>query len=348
MLNYFPCGMVPTILSFFLALILTPLYLALARRLGITAKGRGKVLSFTPTGGGVALYLALIPGMWMGEAKFPLLLWIFGGAILLFGFLDDLFSFPALFKLLIQVVIVALWVSLSGVRVEYITHPLSSDPILPPAWLGGILSGFWILLLMNAWNLVDGMDGLAPSLGIISLSLLFILDFYGAITLPPLLPSLLGALLAFLPFNLPPARLYLGNAGSYLIGFLFGSLTAESHLKGLTAFTFFLSLALFALPVGDLLYAVLRRFFREPRARLSERILAILKPDEEHTHHLLEFSFRSKPRALLFLVLVSFALGSVGLLVTLLRHSFIGGFLIPVFFFLWIGFFILLHLRYRK
>jgi UDP-GlcNAc:undecaprenyl-phosphate GlcNAc-1-phosphate transferase len=343
--------MVSFFLSFFFTLILIPFYLQLSRRFGITAGGRRKELLFIPTGGGVPIFLALLLSSLIEGVRgrdIALLPLIFGGAILVFGFLDDLYPLPPLPKLFLQVLLLFFWVLLSGVRVEYITHPFSSDPILPPPWLGGILSGFWILLLINAWNLVDGMDGLAPSLGIISLSLLFVLDFYGAIALPPLLPPLLGALLAFLPFNLPPARLYLGNAGSYLIGFLFGSLTAESHLKGITAFTFFFSLALFAIPVGDLLFAVLRRFFREPRARLSERILAILKPDEEHTHHLLEFYFRSKPRALLFLVLVSFALGSVGLLVTLLRHSFIGGLLIPVFFFLWVGFFILLHLRYRK
>lgn len=345
--------LVAALTSFGATLVLTPLFILWARKFGIVFYREEKPLEMTVTAGGVPIFAGVLLGVIFAlgffrgaeELDFSITLLGFSGAVLLLGFIDDLYDISPWIKLLFQIGIIATWVKVSDVRVEYITHPFTGEPLSAPPVMGAFLAFLWVILLMNAWNLVDGIDGLATSLGIVSLTLLFLASGLGKSILPSVTAALLGGLLAFLPYNLPPARIYLGNAGSYTLGFVLGAITADTHLKAVLSFSFFTSLLLFAIPLGDLFYAVLRRFFGSPRGSFFQRLAAIVARDEEHIHHRLLKRFHSKHLALFVMVSTSLAFGVLGLFLNFLRNPKVARILLLAFLVLIPGVFLLLYWR---
>ncbi|MGQ0633578.1 MAG: MraY family glycosyltransferase [Planctomycetaceae bacterium] len=147
----------------------------------------------------------------------------------------------------------------------------------------GILSApftiFWLLGAMNALNLLDGIDGLAGIVGIIlSASLAFLALATGHETIAVIASVLAGGIAGFLWFNIPPASMYLGDAGSMLIGLLVGVLAIKASLKGPGTVLLAAPLALWTLPILDSAAAILRRM-------LTGR--SIYASDRAHLHHLL-------------------------------------------------------------
>jgi UDP-GlcNAc:undecaprenyl-phosphate GlcNAc-1-phosphate transferase len=163
-----------------------------------------------------------------------------------------------------------------GYRIEHFTDPVTLNHWQLPApvvWLATLL---WIVGITNAMNLMDGLDGLATGLGaIIGLTLTWICwqadqpvgVFVGV--------AFLGALLGFLPYNFPPARIFLGDTGALFIGFNLSLLALEGYRK-LSLLTFVVPLLALAVPLLDTGLSIYRRL----RRRAS-----ILSPDRQHIHH---------------------------------------------------------------
>lgn len=176
----------------------------------------------------------------------------------------------------------------------------------------GILIYLWVLAAINSVNLLDGADGVASTIGIImSASLGVMMLFQGKGIDAVIMFSITGALIAFLTFNFPPARVYLGDAGSMLIGFLLAAMAIRSTFKQSSLFAFMAPVALLAIPFIDTGAAIIRR-------RLTGR--SVFSVDRGHLHHaLLEKGY--SPVASLIWVALFCTITAVGGVLALLQQD---------------------------
>ena len=215
---------------------------------------------------------------------------VLGSMLLLaLGIVDDRWPLTARSKLVVQILAATVAIAY-GFRITHFSEPVTATTWeLPPPlmWAASIL---WIVGITNALNLMDGLDGLATGLGVIIGSTLTVIAwqanelvgvFVGA--------AFLGALLGFLPFNFPPARIFLGDTGALFVGFNLALLALEGYRK-LALLTFVVPLLALAVPLLDTTLSIYRRV----RRRAS-----ILSPDRQHMHHRLLESAGSHRSAVL-------------------------------------------------
>lgn len=248
---------------------------------------------------GLAVGLGLLAGTASASNVIPLLVLLGGAAILLVGALDDWIDLAPWQKLLGQAVAAGL--AAAGLAPRSLSFFGLDVSLGAAAWTVPFL---WVMALTNAVNLIDGLDGLAvttvasPFVALLGLAL-WEGDPLGAVVAG----AALGALVAFLPTNLPRARLLLGDAGAESLGYFLALLTLRlvSGRGGPTTWAAIPSLLLAAVPLADTGFAVLRR---------AARGRSILCGDEGHIHHRLARRFGSG-RAVLLLAAAS-ALCTVG------------------------------------
>ncbi len=164
----------------------------------------------------------------------------------------------------------------AGYRVDLVTNPVTGGSFTL-GWLALPFSLIWFISLSNAFNLIDGLDGLAAGVGLFSTVALFLLALMTANPfMAAIAAALAGGLLGFLPNNFAPARIYLGDSGSLTIGITLAALAVRSSLKGPVIITLAIPLMIFGVPLLDAGVTTLRRF-------LSGH--PIFRRDEEHLHH---------------------------------------------------------------
>jgi UDP-GlcNAc:undecaprenyl-phosphate/decaprenyl-phosphate GlcNAc-1-phosphate transferase len=302
-----------------LALILTPALLRLWSRFRFVQPAASDLHHThqhpVPRCGGLVLALAfLAAGSYLllqnptqsstGRLGWPILL----GALAMFGlgFADDVRRLGAKKKLFGQVFIASLIVA-AGIRIESVWVPYL-DMAVPLGTWGLLFTVFWIVLFTNLINLIDGTDGLAGGICLMLMVLLIFSVQSSDITL--MAAVMAGALLGFLRFNWPPARVYLGDGGAYLLGSLIGILTVVSCQKGTVLAALIAPLFVLTLPILDTFLAVVRRGLYG---------LPLFRPDRGHLHHRLmrvglsrqQIVLRLHAITLLFLMLAfaSFAYG---------------------------------------
>ncbi len=235
-------------------------------------------------------------------------------AIFVLGFWDDLKPLGARKKLLGQVLI-AIAVCAWGIGIQHFKIPFTATVIPLGGW-GVFITVFWLVGMANLINLIDGVDGLAAG---ICLMLMVLLAYVGheSGSFALLASGMAGALLGFLWFNFPPARIYLGDGGAYFLGFQIGLFAIVSSHKGTVFAALVAPLFVLALPIADTALAILRRGLRG---------LPIFRPDRKHIHHhLLEMGFSRRKVVLslygvtlLFLILGFAAFWSRGHLIPVL------------------------------
>ncbi len=197
------------------------------------------------------------------------------GSLAMFGlgFWDDLKPLGAKRKLLWQIVI-ALAVCFFGVQIERFKIPFTGHIINLAGW-GVFATVLWLVAMANLINLIDGVDGLA---GGICLMLMVLIAYVGNQSgyFELLAVGMVGALLGFLRFNFPPARIYLGDGGAYFLGFQIGLFTIVNSHKGTVIAALIAPLFVLGLPIVDMVLAILRRGLRG---------LPLFRPDRRHLHH---------------------------------------------------------------
>lgn len=284
--------------SLSLALVLVPMMKPLSIRLGAVDKGMGRRVhdGVIPRLGGIGIAAAfflpaafsLTRGEW-GSFEEKMVGVLLGcGIVFLTGLYDDIKGARVRTKLFLETM-AALVIYAWGVRITLLSTPFGSHLAL--GWFGLPVTVFWIIVITNAMNLIDGMDGLAAGTGIAIVGMFFVLATRD-IHLELIYAILAGSLLGFLRYNFPPASIFMGDSGSLLIGFFLASISIISSRKAATMATMMIPLVAFSLPLMDMLYAVLRRYYRG---------VALGKADREHIHHkLLEKGF-TKKKALIIL-----------------------------------------------
>ncbi|NGO40176.1 undecaprenyl/decaprenyl-phosphate alpha-N-acetylglucosaminyl 1-phosphate transferase [Limisphaera ngatamarikiensis] len=191
------------------------------------------------------------------------------------GFWDDLRPLGARKKLLGQILISLAACFLVG-RIELLRNPLTGEVLSLGLW-GIPLTVLWLVAFTNLVNLIDGLDGLAGGLSLMLMALLAYVGFHlGAVFPTATAAVLVGGLIAFLRFNFPPARIYLGDGGAYFLGFLTGLLAMRLSHKGTVAAALVAPLFALALPIIDTTLAILRRGLKG---------LPLFRPDRQHIHH---------------------------------------------------------------
>ena len=279
-------------LSLAASLALVPLVGWVARSVGAIDKpDRQRKLQTTSValGGGVAVFAAMVVAfvsiIYIDRAFFEQTLgvihqpWyiLFGSAaaMLVVGLVDDLWNMRGRQKLLLQILIVAGIVG-SGTVIRHV-NLLGFNVEL--GVFAFPLTMLWLLIAINALNLIDGADGMATTAGIIICFGLGIASLLGGGTFAPIVGfALTGSLMGFFVYNKPPAKIYLGDAGSMMIGLILGVLAIWTGAKD-SAVLATAPIAIFALPLFDSTAAILRR-------RLTGR--SIYQTDRAHLHHLLQ------------------------------------------------------------
>ena len=245
---------------------LLPLVIRLSWRIGaldIPGEERRIHQKSLPRIGGLAFFAAFVAAAFLSGAVSGSFRFALAGAALVFtvGFADDLVGLPAWVKFFFQIVAAAF--SVGGINNR--------------TWIGAFAAFFWILLLTNAHNLIDGMDGLFAGTAIIeSLALALSFVFLG---ISPLLPLLLTTTcIGFYRFNRSPARIFAGDCGSGSVGFLLGTLSLPLFAEKSWGLGFLAPLFIFAYPITDVATTILRRSIRRRPLFLADR---------GHLHHLL-------------------------------------------------------------
>ena len=264
---------------------------------------------------------------------------IMAGGIIVFlgGAFDDIRPLPAWAKFLVQAVGALVAIGF-GVRIEHIS--LFGSDLIDLGLFALPLTFLWIVGITNAFNLVDGLDGLAVGLGSIAAgtcATLFLLR--GETQDAVVLIVVLGALLGFLPHNFNPARIYLGDSGSTLIGYILAVTAIVGTQKTATALAVFVPLLVLGLPIIDTLFSMIRRFKKVPgnsghggthQAGWTRAFTRMFEADQGHFHHRLiamGFSHRS---AVLSLYAVAIGLSIFALLSVLAEYRNAGIILLTV------------------
>ncbi len=268
----------PAAVAFGLGVVATPLVAAVARRFELLDRPneRSSHTRVTPRGGGVAVALALAGALLVSGTGGGRGVAFLAGALAmaLLGLCDDRFSLPALPRLLAQVLVAA--------GVVWVLGGLPRLPLAPPldvelGVLGAPLAALWIVAVVNFYNFLDGIDGLASLQGVVTGAGIALAAWdpfaaaFGAATA--------GACLAFLPFNWSPARLFLGDAGSLLLGYTFASLPllAPSGLRSGSVLVVALSLFLFLADATWTRLALIARrarWYAPHREHVYQRVVA--------------------------------------------------------------------------
>ncbi|WP_300345127.1 MraY family glycosyltransferase [Nesterenkonia sp.] len=314
--------------------LLTPPVRRLGLRLGIYTPIRSRDIhtEVKPRWGGVAIYLGMVAGLGVA-AGIPYLSGLFSDLtpvigvltamtlILITGMADDAWDIHWAIKLAVQISC-GLILVLHGIRLE----------VMPVGWLGvggpllqGFLTVFLVVMTINAFNFIDGLDGLAAGVAAIGGSAFFLYSYMLALSIQEfdasnlvtlLMAVLIGSCLGFLPHNFHPSNVLMGDTGAMLLGLVMvaGALIVTASLE-LHQETFrfrnipaympvLLPLTVMILPLLDLILAVLRR---------AARRTSPFSPDRGHLHHKLIDSGYSHPQAVLLLYLWAaiFAFGSV-------------------------------------
>ena len=206
-----------------------------------------------------------------------------GLLIFLVGVADDVRGIGPVPKLVIEFAAAAT-VMASGLLIERVTILGGTWPL---GWLSYPVTAAWLVGLTNAFNLIDGVDGLAPGIAALAGAACgAILIVRGHQPEAMLLAAFVGAMLGFLVYNFAPASIFLGDSGSLVTGFLLASTAIAGWQKGATALAAAVPLLIFALPIADAALTLVRRAARENEDRSFRAMLRrIVEPDREHIHH---------------------------------------------------------------
>lgn len=199
----------------------------------------------------------------------------------LIGFVDDLITIKARYKLILQLVC-GLLVALSGLQFNKVTLLTGYDIQF------GVFSYFvtmlWVAGFMNAINMLDGMDGLASGIVAIATGFLALIGWLqGMMIVTYISLAVMGAVLGFLIFNYPPARIFMGDGGAYFLGFMYAVLPLMGVKKASTITVFYIPLVLLLIPLVDVINVMRKRI---------KTGYHIFVADRNHIHHrLLKIGF---------------------------------------------------------
>jgi UDP-GlcNAc:undecaprenyl-phosphate GlcNAc-1-phosphate transferase len=258
-----------------------------------------------PYFGGLAIYLAFLMSLaFTFEFRHDILGIILGGTIVvMLGLIDDFGVLTPATKLVGQLLAVFVLIK-SGIRIEIAAWP---------DWLDLVLTIFWMVGLINAFNLLDIMDGLSAGVGAVSaLSLLAVALLQGDQTIAVLLSALIGSLLGFLRYNWRPAKIYMGDTGAMFIGLLLGAMTMIEKYPGDHPLSLLTPVFILGIPIFDTLFVMFIRY---------RRGLPVFWGSPDHIAIRLRHWGLTVPQVVVISYLATAAMGGLGLLVMVISEK---------------------------
>lgn len=310
------------ILAAGVSFLVTPRLIHFCHEKNLMAKpgGRRKHEKPMPHLGGVAIYIGFLfallvafPFLSSSLKQYPQFIFgilgivIAGGLCFIMGLFDDLFELKAGTKILLQSGIAACLV-IFGVRIGFISGP-GDGMIFLPMWISAIVTIFWVVAVMNAINFSDGLDGLACGISLIAGIVFLVIALFRAEPLKAEVPAFLsaamiGAIVGFLPFNFPKAKIFLGDSGSQLIGLLLATISILGAFKGPALIALGIPILVLGIPLLDTSLAILRRSLKGKK---------IYEADNEHLHHALVKKGFTPMQTVLILCAITIVLGVVAI-----------------------------------
>lgn len=238
-----------------------------------------------PRMGGLAIFIGFVLSLIFFVPMSTKVLGLLVGSVIIavMGGVDDIVSLNPWVKLAGQIV-AALVAIRCGLVFDVISNPniFAEETYIEIGWLSIPLTMLWIVGCTNAVNLIDGLDGLAVGVSAISsMTMLIVSLFVSEPVVSIILAALTGACLGFMPYNLNPAKIFMGDVGSQLLGFVLSTASIMGLFKLHAIITFFVPLLALALPLADTIVAFFRRIlhgqspFKADKGHFHHRLLAM-------------------------------------------------------------------------
>ena len=229
--------------------------------------------------------------------------------VVIVGVIDDIIPLKAWIKLLAQI-IAALIAVFHGVVIEILSNPniLSSENYLNLGYLSIPLTVIWIVAITNSVNLIDGLDGLAGGVsGIGSATMLVIALLVAEGNVAVIMAALAGACIGFMPYNINPAKIFAGDTGALLLGYVLATMSVIGLFKVYAIISFAVPFLVLALPLFDTVFAFIRRLIKGKNP---------MAPDRGHVHHRLMDLGLTQKQAVAILYCISTVLGLAAVVLT--------------------------------
>ena len=296
--------------AFLITFTTTPIARVLAFKLGavdVPKDGRRMHKEPVPRMGGLAIFIGfIVTCLVFCDMSVPMVGMIGGGVLLIVtGILDDIYSLNAFLKLGLQIISATIAafsgnvinrITLFGSNVEFGTF---SIPI----------TVFWIVFLINATNLIDGLDGLSCGVSAISACSMLLASFFvdeATVTVILMTGILAGSCIGFLPFNFNPAKIFMGDTGSMFLGFTLAVISIQGFFKFHAVVSFCVPFIVFAVPLFDTAFAFIRRMAKGKSP---------FSADRGHIHHrLIDMGFNQK-QSVMILYAICAILGTSAILI---------------------------------
>ncbi len=312
-----------TIISLFIislvsSLILTPLMKSIGKKYSLVDKPGGRKIHTKPIPitGGIAIYLSffipLLSSLFVSTVPLklitlstPIVAILIGSTLVfLLGLIDDIKGIKAGYKLIIQI-IAALIAYYGGIKIEKIG--LAWDININLGLFSLPVTIIWFLLVVNAINLIDGLDGLAAGVTFFASLILLVLSITSNRILVSVgFASLAGASLGFLRYNFNPASIFMGDSGSYFLGYMLASMSILGSIKSQATVAILIPIISLGLPLMDTITSPIRRFFLGQNP---------FKADKDHFHHRLLRLGLTQKKAVLILYGITVGMGIVSFIV---------------------------------
>ena len=297
-----------------IALITTPVVKSLAFKIGavdVPKDNRRMHKHPIPRMGGLAIFLGFLLSVLIfmpltGQIRGMML-----GAVVIvvLGIFDDIYALGAKFKFLVQIV-AALLAVMAGNEITILSNPniFSSNPYWDLGILSIPFSVLWIVAITNAVNLIDGLDGLACGVSTISsMTLLVIALVVSEPEVAILMAALAGGCIGFIPYNLNPAKIFMGDTGSTFLGYVLAVVSINGLFKSAAIISFAVPFLMLGLPIFDTCFAILRRVSKGQSP---------MAPDRGHIHHRLIDMGLTQKQAVAVLYVISAILGLSAVVLT--------------------------------
>lgn len=300
----------PLLVAFVVAAAVTPAAIKIAPKIGamdIPKDERRMHKKPMPRFGGIAIYLGIMVALAVFALKDKGITSVMTGCTLIYmlGLIDDLKDLKPLVKLCGQIVCATV-VYIMGVRIEFITNYFGPGNMAFGDVACFIITVLWLIAITNAVNLIDGLDGLAAGIAAISaLCIGYVAYIHGQYVPTLAMMAIAGAALGFLPYNFNPAKIFMGDSGSELLGFSIAAVSILGTVKSATIVVVIIPALVLGLPIFDTVMAILRRLAKHQ---------SIGTADKDHLHHRIMKAGFGQKRAVMILYCISGIMGIVAVL----------------------------------
>jgi len=309
------------VVSLLIALITMPFLMKLANKLHFTDKPnkRKQHKMPTPLCGGIALYIGFFISYFIfvrDDLKQQITVFVAATMIVLIGLIDDWYKtkgkeFPIFPRLVIQL-LSAILVFKAGIVFEGFTNPITHTFIELNAVIQFLLTITWIFGVTTVINWSDGMDGLAGGLSLISA----ITFFLAAIILNQPKSALVsiilvGVICGFLYYNKYPAKVFMGDSGANLLGFILSITALDGAFKQATVLSLFIPILALAVPIFDNLFVIIKRFSEGK---------PVYQADRSQIHYRLEEKGFSTVQVINYIMVISFTFSAISIILLLLKR----------------------------